>query len=58
MDGEEGVGGGCVERGRLSACEKVVDGKLQLLELWRVVLLHQLVQKGLVLFLQQKYDTK
>lgn len=57
MDGEEGVGGGCVKWGRLSACKEVVDGdlcgswELQLLKLGRVVLLlHQLVQEGLMLF--------
>lgn len=57
VDGEEGVCGGRVKWGRLSACKKVVDGdlrgpwELQLLELrWVVLLLlHQLVQKGLML---------
>lgn len=50
MDGEEGVGGSCVEWRRLSTCKEIVDGdlrgsrELQLLELRRVVLLlHQLV---------------
>lgn len=57
MDGEKGVGGGCVKWGSLSACKEVVDGdlcgprELQLLELrWVVLLLHQLVQEGLMLF--------
>lgn len=60
MDGEEWVAGGWVKRGRLRACQQVVDGylrgsrDLQLLEvrlvvLLVVVLLHQLIQKGLVL---------
>lgn len=54
MDGEEGVGGSGVEGGCRSACQEVVDGdlrgprELHLLELRRVVL-HQLVQEGLVL---------
>lgn len=57
MDGEERVGGSCVEWGRLSTCKEIVDGdlrgprELQLLELgWMVLLLHQLIQEGLVLF--------
>lgn len=60
MDGEEGVRGSRVKWGRLSTCKQVVDGylrrarDLQLLKFWRVVLLvlHQLIQKGLVLFLR------
>lgn len=63
MDGEERVGGGWVKWRRLCACKQVVDRylrgprDLQLLEvrlvvlllLLLVVLLHQLVQKCLVL---------
>lgn len=54
-----------MEWGRLSACKEIVDGdlrgpwELQLLELrWVVLLLHQLVQEGLMLFLQQKWDKR
>ena len=50
---------------RLSTCKEIVDGdlrgspELQLLELRRVVLLlHQLVQEGLMLFLQKKWDER
>lgn len=57
VDGEEGVGGSCVEWRCLSACKEIVDRdlrgsrELQLLELrWVVLLLHQLVQEGLMLF--------
>lgn len=28
VDGEKGVGGGCMKWGRLSACKEVVDGDL------------------------------
>lgn len=56
VDGEEGVGGRRVQWGRRRACQEVVDGdlrgpwELHLLELWgMVLLLHQLVQEGLVL---------
>lgn len=58
MDGEERVGGGWMKRRRLRACKQVVDGHLrgcrdlQLLEIRLVVLLHQLIQKGLVLLLR------
>lgn len=54
VDGEEGVGGRCVQGGSLGACQEAVDGQLQWLELGRVLLLHQLIQEGLVLLLQQK----
>lgn len=45
MNGQKWVGSGCVKWGRLSACEKVVDGNLgwrrdlQLLQFRLVVLL-------------------
>lgn len=66
VESEKGVSGGCVKWGRLSACKEIVDGdlrgprELQLLELrWVVLLLlHQLVQEGLMLFLQQKWERR